>query len=51
MDVSKSCLKRFVEHVCEMVLKLLCALNSEEMVAAGGEAAKFISLVAVITVA
>lgn len=51
MDIAEACFERLIKHVCEMVLELLCPLNSEEVIAASGQAVKVIGIVSVISIA
>lgn len=50
MDVSEGCFEGLIEHVCEVVLKLLCALDGEEVVAGCGQAAELVWLISVISI-
>lgn len=51
MNIAETGLKGFVEHVSEMVLKLLGSLHCEEVITATGETAQLLWFIAIITVA
>jgi len=51
VNVAEEGLKRFVKHMSEMVLELLCSLDSEERVHATGQAMHVLGVVAIVSVA
>ena len=50
MDVIEECLEGFIEHVCEVVFKLLCSLDCKEEIHKFGKAGQIFLVVAVISV-
>ena len=50
MDVVEEGLEGFIEHMCEMVLKLLCSLDSKEEIHEFGKAGQIFLMVAVVSV-
>jgi len=51
VDVAEERLKRFVNHVREVILKLLCPLDVEENIHPFGHKVHFLLVVTIISVA